>query len=126
MIRRIQQFTTQEIPVQQIAGLEPKTGEPRIFMGPRPGSSEGRPSFGRKNFSRPDARPGQRTGGKPFGGQGFGRDNGPSHFNREGGPAQSIARPCTSTATLAHTARTARAVMTVAPRSCGPSDPRWP
>ncbi|MFO1227405.1 DEAD/DEAH box helicase [Roseateles sp.] len=87
MIRRIQQFTTQEIPVQQIAGLEPKTGEPRIFMGPRPGSSEGRPSFGRKNFSRPDARPGQRPGGKPFGGQSFGRDNGPSHFNGDGGPS---------------------------------------
>ncbi|MEO3692210.1 DEAD/DEAH box helicase [Roseateles paludis] len=87
MIRRIQQFTTQEIPVQHIAGLEPKTQEPRIFMGPRPGAADGRPSFGRKNFNRTDSRPGQRPAGKPFGGQAFGRDNGPSHFNREGGPS---------------------------------------
>ncbi len=81
MIRRIQQFTTQTIPVQQIAGLEPKTQEPRIFP-PRPAGSfddrgprghfgggfgGGRPGFGNKPFRRED-RP-QHGGGKPFGQQ---------------------------------------------------------
>ena len=40
MIRRIQQFTTQQIPVAHIAGLEPKTQEPRIFP-PRPMGERG-------------------------------------------------------------------------------------
>src|SRR6185295_12923735 len=31
MIRRIQQFTTQSIPVQVVAGLEPKSPEPKMF-----------------------------------------------------------------------------------------------
>ena len=35
MIRRIQQFTTQNIPVATIAGLEPKSPEPRMPRGPR-------------------------------------------------------------------------------------------
>src|SRR6202008_1708014 len=75
MIRRIQQFTTQTIPVQQIARLEPKTQEPRIFP-PRPagsfddraprGNFGGRPGFGNKPFRRDD-RP--QHGGKPFGQQ---------------------------------------------------------
>ncbi|MDR7296145.1 superfamily II DNA/RNA helicase [Pelomonas aquatica] len=82
MIRRIQQFTTQTIPVQQIAGLEPKTQEPRIFP-PRPAGSfddrgprghfggGGRPGFGNKPFRRED-------GGRPFqgGGKPFGQDRG--------------------------------------------------
>ncbi len=78
MIRRIQQFTTQTIPVQHIAGLEPKTQEPRIFpprpeghggsfdsRGPRGHFGGGRPGFGNKPFRR-DERP-QHGGGKPFG-----------------------------------------------------------
>ena len=77
MIRRIQQFTTQTIPVSQIAGLEPKTQEPRIFP-PRPAGSfddrgprggfGGRPGFGNKSFRRDDngGRP-HHGGGKPFG-----------------------------------------------------------
>ena len=84
MIRRIQQFTTQTIPVQQIAGLEPKTQEPRIFpprpeghgggfdsRGPR-GNFGGRPGFGNKSFRRDDngGRP-HHGGGKPFGHGGF-------------------------------------------------------
>ncbi|HEV6966285.1 DEAD/DEAH box helicase, partial [Roseateles sp.] len=68
MIRRIQQFTTQEIPVERIAGLEPRTQEPRIFP-PRPAGQgfergerfgAGRPAFGNKNFRRED-------GGRPQG-----------------------------------------------------------
>jgi superfamily II DNA/RNA helicase len=78
MIRRIQQFTTQTIPVQQIAGLEPKTQEPRIFpprpagsfddRGPR-GNFGGRPGFGNKPFRREDGGRPFHGGGKPFGGQ---------------------------------------------------------
>ncbi|MBV8036830.1 DEAD/DEAH box helicase [Roseateles sp.] len=77
MIRRIQQFTTQTIPVSQIAGLEPKTQEPRIFP-PRPAGQGfdrgdrfgGRPGFGNKSFRRDDNGHGGRPhhgGGKPFG-----------------------------------------------------------
>ncbi|MFN3302713.1 MAG: DEAD/DEAH box helicase [Roseateles sp.] len=84
MIRRIQQFTTQTIPVSQIAGLEPKTQEPRIFpprpeghggsfdsRGPRGHFGGGRPGFGNKPFRRED-------GGRPFhgGGKPFGQDRG--------------------------------------------------
>jgi superfamily II DNA/RNA helicase len=78
MIRRIQQFTTQTIPVQQIAGLEPKTQEPRIFP-PRPAGQGfdrggdrfgGRPGFGNKSFRRDGpghgaGRP-HHGGGRPF------------------------------------------------------------
>ncbi|MFG6463854.1 DEAD/DEAH box helicase [Roseateles sp. DXS20W] len=78
MIRRIQQFTTQTIPVSQIAGLEPKTQEPRIFP-PRPAGQGfdrggdrfgGRPGFGNKSFRRDGqgfggGRPHQ-GGGRPF------------------------------------------------------------
>jgi superfamily II DNA/RNA helicase len=46
MIRRIQQFTTQNIPVAVIEGLEPKTPEPKMFA-PRP---EGRFGGGGKSF----------------------------------------------------------------------------
>ncbi|MBV8125989.1 MAG: DEAD/DEAH box helicase, partial [Paucibacter sp.] len=63
MIRRIQQYTTQQIPVSHVAGLEPKTQEPRIFP-PRPaggfderrpggfggGKFGGKPAFGNKPF----------------------------------------------------------------------------
>jgi hypothetical protein len=78
MIRRIQQFTTQTIPVQQIAGLEPKTQEPRIFP-PRPAGSfddrgprgnfggGGRPGFGNKPFRREEGARPFHGGGKPFG-----------------------------------------------------------
>jgi superfamily II DNA/RNA helicase len=58
MIRRIQHFTTQNIPVATIVGLEPRTPEPRAFV-PRPES----------RFGRPQGRPGGgagKHGGKPF------------------------------------------------------------
>ena len=85
MIRRIQQFTTQTIPVAQVEGLEPKTQEPRIFP-PRPAGS----------FDDRGPRGGGFGGGKPWGnkpaygnkfgggGQGFHRDAG-KPFVREGG-----------------------------------------
>jgi len=67
MIRRIQQFTTQNIPVNVVAGLEPKTPEPKMYA-PRPeGGAPGR--FGGKPFGH---KPG--FGKKPFaprGGEGF-------------------------------------------------------
>jgi hypothetical protein len=77
MIRRIQQFTTQNIPVGIIEGLEPKNPEPRMFGGARP---EGK--FGGKPFGH------GRPGGKPFGGKPFG---GPKPFHREGGPREGFA-----------------------------------
>jgi superfamily II DNA/RNA helicase len=85
MIRRIQQFTTQTIPVQQIAGLEPKTQEPRIFpprpagsfddRGPR-GNFGGRPGFGNKPFRREEGGRPFHGGGKPFGHGHHGQDRG--------------------------------------------------
>jgi superfamily II DNA/RNA helicase len=54
MIRRIQHFTTQNIPVATILGLEPKSPEPRMF----PGRPEGR-------FSPRPGGPG-KSHGKPF------------------------------------------------------------
>ncbi|WP_397532571.1 DEAD/DEAH box helicase [Roseateles sp.] len=86
MIRRIQQFTTQQIPVAQIAGLEPKTQEPRIFP-PRPAGErafEERRSFGGGGKPFGD----KRFGGKPFnreGGRPFNRDGGGKPFGREQG-----------------------------------------
>ncbi len=65
MIRRIQQFTTQNIPVAVIEGLEPKTPEPKMFA-PRP---EGR--FGN---------------GKPFGG-------GNAGGGFKGGPGKRFDKP---------------------------------
>ncbi|KQV60663.1 RNA helicase [Pelomonas sp. Root1217] len=85
MIRRIQQFTTQTIPVQQIAGLEPKTQEPRIFP-PRPagsfddraprGNFGGRPGFGNKPFRREEGGRPFHGGGKPFSHGSGGQDRG--------------------------------------------------
>ena len=58
MIRRIQQFTTQNIPVATVSGLEPKSPEPKMFP-PRPEGKFGNKPFGRGNdFAK---RP-----GKPF------------------------------------------------------------
>ncbi len=57
MIRRIQHFTTQDIPVATVTGLEPKIPAPRIFAARAEGQGD-RPAFGaRKSFG----------GGKPFG-----------------------------------------------------------
>ena len=60
MIKRIQQFTTQQIPVGQIAGLEPSQPEPRIFNGPAPGGarrSGPRDGFGHAGARGRDAAP---------------------------------------------------------------------
>jgi superfamily II DNA/RNA helicase len=62
MIRRIQHFTTQQIPVATVAGLEPKQPQPRIHAD-RGGERHGdRPAGDRPRFA---GRPG--PGGKPFG-----------------------------------------------------------
>jgi superfamily II DNA/RNA helicase len=88
MIARIQRFTTQEIPVATIAGLEPKVAQPRLWA------------------ARPDARPagGFKSGrgkphGKPFaprgdavparGGEGFARKPGaPTRASKPQRPRQ--------------------------------------
>ena len=63
MIRRIQQFTTQSIPVATIAGLEPKNPQPRVFAA-RPESR-----FGDKPFGKPAFAAGKGYGKKPFAGR---------------------------------------------------------
>jgi superfamily II DNA/RNA helicase len=75
MIRRIQHFTTQRIPVATIAGLEPKSPEPRMAA-PRP---EGR-------FEPRPGRP-AKHGGKPFAPRGVDRfaPRGADHFAPRGG-----------------------------------------
>ena len=83
MIRRIQQFTTQNIPVATIAGLEPKSPEPKMYA-PRPAGGAparfgGKPGFG----------PGKSFGKKPFaprGGEGFSPRGGDHHAPRDRSP----------------------------------------
>ncbi len=69
MIRRIQQFTTQDIPVASIEGLEPKSPQPKMFAS-RPNADFGAPKPFKKSFGK-----------KPFGGGGYpGRhDERPAH-----------------------------------------------
>ena len=80
MIRRIQQFTTQSIPVKTIEGLEPKSPEPKMFAA-RP---EGAGRFGNKPFGKPS------YGKKPFEhrGQGFAPRGGEGQAARGEGFAQ--------------------------------------
>jgi superfamily II DNA/RNA helicase len=95
MIRRIQQFTTQNIPVTVLEGLEPKLPEPRMFAA-RPEGAPGK-GWGNKPFgAKPayGAKPG--FGGKPafgakpgFGGKPSFGDKKP--FNRDGGGEQRFA-----------------------------------
>ncbi len=69
MIRRIQQFTTQPIPVATIDGLEPKRETPRLH-GARPGAPRrphGQPFGGKPFGGKPGGRFGDRSGGKGFG-----------------------------------------------------------
>ncbi len=67
MIRRIQQFTTQTIPVATIAGLEPRRPEPKPAAPARfaPARDKGRRAGpgGRPAFGHADRRPG---GGAPW------------------------------------------------------------
>ena len=53
MIRRIQQFTTQSIPIATIAGLEPKSPQPKVFANALAGRT--RPE-GRSDSHRPGER----------------------------------------------------------------------
>ncbi|MFN7207017.1 MAG: helicase-related protein, partial [Burkholderiales bacterium] len=83
MIRRIEKFTANPIPVQTVAGLEPKLATQKASA-PKP-AGRGRSSFGaaRPGTSKPGPRPakktwgqsrdGQRTTPAPKSGQGFGR-----------------------------------------------------
>ena len=77
MIRRIQQFTTQNIPVAVIEGLEPKTPEPRMFA-PRPegrfgggGNGGGYKGGPAKRFDKPSFGPRRDEGTAPRPDQGF-------------------------------------------------------
>lgn len=79
MIRRIQQFTTQSMPVASIEGLEPKSPEPKMFA-PRPSSDAGGRSFAKPSFNKGY---GNKAGGKPFAPR---RDEG--HAPRHNSPFQ--------------------------------------
>jgi superfamily II DNA/RNA helicase len=74
MIRRIQHFTTQHIPVATVAGLEPKNPEPRIHAG--------RPADGAPRFA---GRPGTGSG-KPFVKKPFAPRGGDAFAPRERSP----------------------------------------
>ena len=78
MIRRIQQFTTQNIPVQTIGGLEPRSPEPKMFAGRPAGKFTGKPGAGK----RPNAPRGGEShatrGRSPFERQGHGFDARPA------------------------------------------------
>ncbi len=65
MIRRIQQFTTQPIPVASIEGLEPKAPEPRIHAGRPAGEFVARPG-GKPSFNNGPSRGGFGGHKKPF------------------------------------------------------------
>ena len=76
MIRRIQQFTTQNIPVSVIAGLEPKSPEPRMFAARPEGAPAGRfggkPGFGaNKSYGKKLFTPRGGEGYAPRGGEGY-------------------------------------------------------
>ena len=85
MIRRIQQFTTQSIPVKTVEGLEPKSPEPKMFAARPEGAGRfgnkpfGKPSYGKKPFEH------RGQGFAPRGGEGFApRDRAP--FDRNAAP----------------------------------------
>jgi superfamily II DNA/RNA helicase len=82
MIRRIQQFTTQNIPVATIAGLEPKSPEPRMFA-PRAGA-DGDRRFGGANAGGRPFVPAAKRFGAPTGPR---RDEGARPLRRDDGYA---------------------------------------
>ncbi|MDH5538885.1 MAG: DEAD/DEAH box helicase [Rhizobacter sp.] len=75
MIRRIQQFTTQDIPVATIAGLEPKQSAPQIFAARHGRGFGGKPAFGQE----PAYGHHKGAGNRPFA---------PRGGDRHGAPAQ--------------------------------------
>jgi len=87
MIRRIQHFTTQNIPVATIAGLEPKSPEPRMFAARPEGKFGARPGSHGKSFGKP-FQPRGADRFVPRGGEGYPpRDRAPfQHGPREAVP----------------------------------------
>ncbi|MFM2398415.1 MAG: hypothetical protein RL341_572 [Pseudomonadota bacterium] len=98
MIRRIERFTTQKMPVEAIAGLEPKKAEPRgngsSSAGRKPG---GKPSSGGRGRPSTHAKPARSWSSEPrkpsTGGQDAGRyaarDNAANSFSRDGARSSS-------------------------------------
>ncbi|MDE2627736.1 MAG: DEAD/DEAH box helicase [Burkholderiales bacterium] len=90
MIRRIQQFTTQSIPVAVVEGLEPKSPEPKMFAARGEGAPAGR--FGGKPFGKPaygQGGAGKSFGKKPFaprGGEGYAPRGGDGYAPRDRPP----------------------------------------
>jgi superfamily II DNA/RNA helicase len=87
MIRRIQHFTTQNIPVATILGLEPKSPEPRMF----PARPEGRLAPRPGGPGRGHGKPFQPRGADrfaPHGGERFAPRGGDNFAPRERAPFQ--------------------------------------
>jgi len=99
MIRRIQQFTTQNIPAGVIEGLEPKMPEPRMYAARPEGATRpaGKPYGNKPSYGgKPSYGAKAGFGGKPSfnksGGAPFNRDGG-APFNREGGESRFAPAP---------------------------------
>lgn len=97
MIRRIQHFTTQNIPVSTINGLEPKQPEPRMFA-PRGDAKfggkpfQGRPNHGKGGHGQNNSKPWSKPPHQQRAGEGFvPRDRAP--FDRERHDRYSADRP---------------------------------
>jgi superfamily II DNA/RNA helicase len=67
MIRRIQQFTTQMIPVATVLGLEPQTPAPKMFAArPEARAKFGAPRHAKPSFTPRGDAPAARSHGDPF------------------------------------------------------------
>jgi len=68
MIRRIQHFTTQHIPVATVTGLEPRRPEPQLHpMRPQGARPDHRPQGARPDHRAPQWRPGRPAHARPAG-----------------------------------------------------------
>ncbi len=87
MIRRIQHFTTQNIPVATIVGLEPKSPEPRMFPARPEGRFAPRPGGPGKSHGKP-FQPRGADRFAPHGGERFAPRSGDNFAARERAPFQ--------------------------------------
>ena len=96
MIRRIQQFTTQNIPVATVAGLEPKSPAPKMFPARGEGQFAGRPpargNDGAKRFGKPFA-PRRDEGFAPRRDNAFAPRDAGSFDRRDAAPRNAFDRP---------------------------------
>ncbi|NDY90848.1 DEAD/DEAH box helicase [Ideonella livida] len=82
MIRRIQHYTTQQIPVSTVEGLEPSRPVPDLATRTSRGPARGAPRFGDRGAPRGGFRHNER------GGEGYGERTGFGHQRFDRGPAR--------------------------------------